>query len=394
MKILFFISVHDNGVGGHFHSLNHISTKLAETNDVKIVTIGPGYSNVIMTNPFFYKSINFKNLRLFYLKREIDKIIDAFKPDIYHFFDLRCYNIIRILISTKKNKFIVTKCGGPNQNYDPHIDNLILFSVENYEWFRKRRKYKSSNIYLIPNRVNAIMLENEGHHIQKEDCFTFVRICRIGISYKKSILDSLNLIEHLISIGIENIRLVIIGSIENLTFFEQLKNHNLVQKGLIQIFTEDIYTKEASKMLSIADAVIGTGRSFMESASLSIPLLTINSKGNIPVLINQDNFHYAFKTNFSERNIFPNYVERENIYNIIELINNKIYYKKMCDFSRYLFDYYFNVDLVTLLYKEVYEKSVYSKKKHLLVDAKSIIRSIINITRQNIIYRRSVIKKL
>jgi|GEM_PF-2529062 len=234
----------------------------------------------------------------------------------------------------------------------------------------------------------------EGHHIQKEDCFTFVRICRIGISYKKSILDSLNLIEHLISIGIENIRLVIIGSIENLTFFEQLKNHKLVQKGLIQFFTDNIYTKEASKMLSIADAVIGTGRSFMESASLSIPLLTINSKGNIPVLINQDNFHYAFKTNFSERNIFPNYVERENIYNIIELINNKIYYKKMCDFSRYLFDYYFNVDLVTLLYKEVYEKSVYSKKKHLLVDAKSIIRSIINITRQNIIYRRSVIKKL
>ena len=82
MNILFLISVHDNGVGGHFHSLNHISSKLSETNNIKIITIGPGYSKVLMTNPFFYKSINFKYLKFYFLKRELNKIIKEFKNSV------------------------------------------------------------------------------------------------------------------------------------------------------------------------------------------------------------------------------------------------------------------------------------------------------------------------
>jgi len=387
MNILFLISVHDNGVGGHFHSLNHISSKLSETNNIKIITIGPGYSKVLMTNPFFYKSINFKYLKFYFLKRELNKIIKEFKPDIYHFFDLRCYNIIRTILSSKKNKFVVTKCGGPNQNYDPHVDNLILFSLENYEWFKRRFKYRKTNIYLIPNRVKAIKPRKEFILNLKDENFTFVRICRIGISYKKSILDSFNLIKKIIDSGISNIKLIVIGSIENIKFYNELKNNELVINGFIQFYTDENYTKEASKMLLLADAVIGTGRGLMEAASLSIPLLTINSKGEIPVLINKNNFWDAFKTNFSERNIFDNLDDNENLKNIVKLIKNKYYYEEMSSFSKHLFDYYFNIDRVIFLYNKVYKNLTISSKRYLLLDSLSIIRSIINITRHHIIYK-------
>ena len=221
----------------------------------------------------------------------------------------------------------------------------------------------------------------------KDENFTFVRICRIGISYKKSILDSFNLIKKIIDSGISNIKLIVIGSIENIKFYNELKNNELVINGFIQFYTDENYTKEASKMLLLADAVIGTGRGLMEAGSLSIPLLTINSKGEIPVLINKNNFWDAFKTNFSERNIFDNLDDNENLKNIVKLIKNKYYYEEMSSFSKHLFDYYFNIDRVIFLYNKVYKNLTISSKRYLLLDSLSIIRSIINITRHHIIYK-------
>lgn len=202
MRILFFITTNGNGRGGHYHSLNHISREIGKDNEVKIISIGSGENGVLNSNPYFVKHIFFNGLNFIKLKNEIDLLKKKFKPDIYHCFDSSSYNIIRLIISSKNNKIILNKCGGPNSKHYPHANNIILFSSENYEWFKKNRKYKKASIYLIPNRVRKLKLDNSYFPFEKNKLdFIFVRICRIGHVYKKSIDNSISLIKHLIVNG-------------------------------------------------------------------------------------------------------------------------------------------------------------------------------------------------
>lgn len=378
MKILFLITNENQGVGGHYHSLNQISKKIAEKHQVKIVSIGPGYSNIIESNPYFMKNIYFNGFNIYSLNKELKIIISTFKPDIYHCFDHSAYNIIRLKVSTIKNKIVINKCGGPNPHSFSHALNLILFSYENYLWFQSQVKYNSSNVYLIPNRVNKIEKLNVIQPFNKlKNRFHFIRICRICSVYEKSIVDSINLIEKLLSVNVNNIMLYIIGTIEEVNVFNKYIIHPLVKSGYVIFITKSKYTSNASKMLYLADAVIGTGRGLMESASLSIPLLTINSEGDIPVLLNSENFNDALMTNFSERNFFVMHKNQENFEEIIKLINNQDFYLKMSEFSKKMFDRYFNIKFIACEYSKVYINAKYGKR-HIIDDFEHILRSFKN----------------
>jgi glycosyltransferase involved in cell wall biosynthesis len=224
-------------------------------------------------------------------------------------------------------------------------------------------------------------LDNTFQPIAKNpDEFVFLRICRIGVAYNKSILDSFRLIETLTTKNINHVKLYVIGVVEDAEIYGKLKENPLVQNGQICFLTDVTFTKEASRMLYLGDAVIGTGRGLMESASLSKPLLTINAKGDIPVLLDRTNFLDAFETNFSERNLFPNYNHDENIKNIIKLIQNKNYYTEMSNFSTEVFNQYFNLDKVAEAYPYVYSKAL-TGKRNLLVDLPLFLRSSINFYR-------------
>lgn len=354
MKILYFISVVSHGRGGHGHSLMHISSKMSEKHSVGVVSIGPGDSSHHQTAPEFIKHIFFNGFNILQLKNDIKKVISDFKPDVIHFFDDRCYNIIRLLINTKSYKIILNKCGGPNPQRHPYINDLILFSYENLQWFQSQKKFRKSNLILIPNRVYKIKFESNYQPLKKEkEKFNFVRITRIGKFHKKSIFDSINLIEYLHHLGHINTQLYIIGTVEDYEIFKIVKKHKLTQQGVIKLLTDDCYTKGASKMLYLADAVLGTGRSLMEATSLKLPVLTFNANDNLPVLLTKENFDSAFQTNFSTRNVFENL--KNNKENIKKLIADKDYYKSLSDFSGEMFGKYFDINEVERLYSEIYE---------------------------------------
>jgi hypothetical protein len=381
MKILYFISVHGHGRGGHFHSLNHISKKIAEEHEVKIISFGPGKSDIIESNPHFLKHIYFNGLNFFKLRKTIKQETRKFKPDIFHCFDVGSYNIIRLIIPSNKNKLILNKCGGPNPTHFPHVKNLILFSVENQEWFKNQNKFKNANIHLIPNRVKPLQLNPDFKPIEKiPGDFIFIRICRIGHMYKKSILDSINLISKLLEANLKNVKLYLIGVIQDTDVFEEFKNHEFVKNGHLTILTNSKFTNEASKMLYLADAVIGTGRGLMEAASLGKPLLTINKNGDIPVLLYDPYFDDAFKTNFSERNVFPELNNSDNIKRIIQIINDKVCYNENSSFVMQSFEKYFNLKKAKEAYPTAYNESKTSKRK-LIADLPFILRSILSFFR-------------
>lgn len=373
MNILFFITENGNGRGGHYHSLDHISRELGKCNNVKIISIGSGKTGAIGLNPYFYKHIKFNGLNFLKLKKEIIVLKENFNPDIYHCFDSSSYNIIRLIVSSRTEKIVLNKCGGRNPKHYPHAYNIILFSLENYNWFKDNTKYFNSLIYLIPNRVHKVDLNQSNSFLQKKvNDFVFVRICRIGQMYKKSILDSINLINELYDKNISNVKLYIIGTIIEESVYEEIVNDKAVIDKRVFFITDDKYTLQASKMLYIADAVIGTGRGIMEAASLNLPILAINEEGRIPVLINEENFMDAFKTNFSERNLFQNDIVSKNIENIIRLVKDKYYYKQLSEFSGYIFDKYFEVSKVSTAYKNVYINTK-KGKRYILKDSYIII---------------------
>ena len=357
MKLLFFINAQGHGSGGHYHSLNHISKELGKGHDIKIISIGMGFSNIIGENPYFLYHFEFKGINILQLFNKIDKTIDSFKPDIIHFFDTSSYNVLRLHISSKKYKVILNKCGGPNREW-PFVNNLILFSQENYEWYKNIPKFRHVNTYLIPYRVQQLELNESYKPVFKDpDSFNFVRICRIGKGYKKSIKDSINLVNYLHTKGYFNVKLHVIGVIEDHNVYNEFIKEISDIRNSVSFITSTHFTKEASLMLYLADAVIGTGRGFMEAASLGKPLLAINAEDNYPILINQDNFSDAFKTNFSQRNIIEYYNSDENFSNIEKMILDKEYYNQISIFSISLFQKYFSIGKAFQAYTDVYENA-------------------------------------
>jgi glycosyltransferase involved in cell wall biosynthesis len=382
MKVLFFISINSHGRGGHLHSLIHISRLLSKSIEAKIISIGPGDNSVLLNNELFAQHFYFNGLNIFNLRKMLKHFINQYQPDVLHFFDSGVYNILRLLINLKNYKIVVNKCGGPNPKYYPYTKNLVLFSLEDLEWFQNKSKYNNTNIHLIPNRVQTLMPDKAFQPIKKiHDQFVFMRICRIGETYRKSIMDAINLIEVLTERNISNIKLYIIGVVEDADVYRLLETHPLVKKNLLVVLSDNLYTNEASKMLYLADAVIGTGRGLMEAASLGIPLLAINSVGEIPVLLTRDNFNDAFRTNFSERNTFECFSNEVNLENIITLIKDKIYYTDNSRFSKEMFETYFNIEKAEEAYKKVYENANKGGVNCPVMDAPIIARYWLNMCR-------------
>ncbi|MGI6436451.1 MAG: hypothetical protein ACOX0D_00110 [Sphaerochaeta sp.] len=388
MKILYVISVHGHGRGGHFHSLNQISKILSKHEYVRIISFGSGVSPIIEKNPNFQEHIFFNGLNLFYLVKKFKQILKA-NFDVIHFFDDSSYNIMRLFLNYSKTIVYLNKCGGANRRFYPKVQNLILFSKENQIWFNNKKKYRDSNIFLFPYRVERIQTNSDNIPYKKEwDSFTFMRICRIGIAYKKSIQDSYNLLKYLLSHGFENVKLYIIGAIEDISIFERFYDDPLVRNGKIIFITENKLTEEASKMLFLADAVIGTGRGLMEASSLGIPLLTLNIESDIPILITENNFFECYFTNFSERNVFKNFDENENLDSIKKLINNIDFYNKQVELSRKIFDEFFNVEKVWPSYIDAYRLGKIEKRMPVF-DIIFTIKSIIGFYRSDRTFKQT-----
>lgn len=109
------------------------------------------------------------------------------------------------------------------------------------------------------------------------------------------------------------------------------------------------YTDNAAELLPLADAVIGSGRGFMEAASMNKLLLAISAAGDYPIGVTEANFAEIFATNCSPRSHVANFAEEANLNWIasalrgVETVN-----------SRQWFDAYFSAERVRVLYPEFY----------------------------------------
>ena len=111
----------------------------------------------------------------------------------------------------------------------------------------------------------------------------------------------------------------------------------------------DKFTTRASEIINIGDIIIGTGRNFMEASSLGKTMLVPYQNLSYPLLVNEDNFHSIFKTNFSPRTQVKEFNEKENLNSILKIIDSNIEID-----SKKWFNSYFNVDVAVSKYTELY----------------------------------------
>ena len=374
MKILFLISNMKEGRGGHNQSLLHIARIMSYDHSVRVCAVGPGEAKVLRQSNLFAGHFYFNGLNIMSLKGQLSHLLNSFKPDILHCFDNNVYNVVRVLVPSRRYKLVLTKCGGPNSDDYPYADNMIMFSKENMDWITENKKFKKAHLALIPNRVYPVEVQPYDEVVKQQNEFTFVRISRLSTYYKESLFASIRLVRKLNSLTNRKLRLYIIGVIQDWVFYRELVKF-IGNDSFISLITEAPYIDRASKMLYLADAVIATGRSLMEATSLGLPVLAPAKNSPYPILLNENNFDDFFKMNFSERAKVSEADRNLNLDQLTMLLEDRAFYQQQSEFSYTVFAEHFDINKVNSIYTKFYTdlRSRSSRVPH--SDLKLILKS-------------------
>lgn len=362
MKILYTIFTTSHGNGGHFYSLVTTAKAMTAKADVTIINFGLKKSPVIESSGIKSYNILLNSNGIVRAYKKFKKIVKEEDPNVLHSFCTLSYFFVRTHAMFKPIKTILTKCGGPNpKRYFPVAKNLILYSKENFDYFKSKKKFRSSKLYLIPNRVleqksdNKRIDELKDYLQLKENQKIFLRIGRIARHYESSIIQAINLVNEL-NQKESNYLLILIGSVQGQTLFDELRK---IDNNALRIVSETRFTSNASELIGIADFVIGTGRSLMEAAAKGKVLLTPNKNSKYPVLINEKNFKPLFDNNFSPRG----FVSVDDSFHEKMLQDLQSINKRYNEFSRELFLKYFDINSKKNYYLDLYTLTEVHKEK-------------------------------
>lgn len=325
MRIIFCITTAGHGKGGHFHSLHSIAEELSGQHEVMVLNIGLTQSEVLNSSLYTTQFFAYSGLNFPVVLAKLIKCAKAFKPDAIQAFDVESFAFSRILSQRFSLNSGLVKCGGPNPNrYYPVVDKLVLFSEENYRYFDSEHRYSSAQLALIPQRVPVVKLDKLRHQAllakHSLEGLVLLRIARIGKHYYRSIVQGIHLTKRLRERGVD-ITFVVIGAVQSDDYLSKIRemiDQLSVQKYVV-IETDEVYTRQASGLLGIADLVLGTGRNFMEACSLGKIVLVPYSEGNLPLLVSDKNFNEISKTNFSPRTKVTNYNAGVNFDSILKI---------------------------------------------------------------------------
>lgn len=314
-----------NGVGGHYYSAIEISNALSELCEIVIINIGRVPSPVLSeswSGKFVFIDASSSNLsELFERFRDV---VSSERVDVVHTYDLMALLFARSALRGANWALVHTKCGGPPlTEYYGNLRKMVVFTREDELFLRSSRGCSISEIHRIENRVGLV--DQDLPTIAKlqamcGDGLVVLRIGRISEAYKKSFLSSAKLVQFLRSHGV-NVKLVLVGSIQDEHVFDELAKR--IQDAVW--LTEEIYTSKASRLIGLADVVIGNGRSFMEAAVVGKLAMIHSDRAEHPILVSKTNFDDAFAVNFSPRyNPSPNDLDLDGILKVVSVREDRL----------------------------------------------------------------------
>lgn len=355
MKLLFCITALGHGKGGHFFSLRTIVETLSADHDVMVVNLGRSLSPVVAEGKYPLKYIPYHGWDYLVATAKFASLVRAFHPDVVHAFDVPAFGVARAVVKAPI-KLALTQCGGPNpRKYYPAAQDLILFSQENYDFFSRHKRWRGAHLALVPNRVQPVQGDvdrveklRQKHALGQEKII--LRISRICRHYQSSCAQGINLVAKLAAEGMA-VRLLLLGVVQSPEVKADLQALIVSRQAENLVIWEDdkSFTDNAAELLPLADAVIGSGRGFMEAASMNKLLLAISAAGDYPIGVTEANFAEVFATNCSPRSQVANYAEEANLKWIASALQGVATVN-----SRQWFDTYFSAERVRVLYPEFY----------------------------------------
>lgn len=352
---------YNSGKGGHYYSLRTTSEAISTKFNCTIVVIGNKESPVINQSKLKVYNLIYKNLSLFQVVTDLKKVVDLERPDVIHSFDEDAFFFGSLLSFVYKKPYIHTKCGGGNPRIAlPKVNNLILYSQENFRYYQSSRRFKNANIQYIPNRVGTVKqdfykINGLKSSIGIDSSKIFLIISRIDVSKKNDILQAINLVKRLNSNGIKA-KLIIVGVIQDEKTGEEIKT---TADSNTYLFTDNEYAINASQLIDVADFVVGGGRSFMEAASRGKIMLCPLKNSKYPLLITEKNFDKAFSQNFSSRLTIDNFDPDENYQQISRALTDEKHANEIRKFIKVASNKYFEIDSQLTKYCEIYRKIKY-----------------------------------
>ncbi len=365
MKVLFITDVGDQtGIGGHLYSVQALVAALAPRVECVVVSLGCASSPALESLDCPRHRVVFGSGKLRWAERSrFLEIVQAEKPDVIHAFDPLACALARVAARRFGCGLVLTKCGGPNpaargpRAYFPRVDRLVLFSAENERYFRSRRRFRKTRIWRIPNRIGAVAPDSGRIAILRSRLDparpVILRVGRISPSYGKTAEQSLRLVKRLVADGFPA-QLVFLGAVQDAAT-EQSIRQTLGADGIL--VTDPDLVAQASAVLDACDLVVGTGRGLMEAAARGRVLLVPTRSGQLPALVDEDNWRPLFDANFSERGEVAAWDEERNYANIRTVLQDSGYRRACSEFSRKLYEEQFALERVLDQYLAIYREA-------------------------------------
>lgn len=355
-NILFVIQsnkLFNTGLGGHYYSLLTYANILKYKFNVTILH----YSNI------GYSLLDEQKIdNVTYIKKKYKiKYCEYYNyADIVIFFSviLKISKLKKQLLKDKKY-VISVKPGGVNPKfYYPFFNEIFCFSSENIQWFHKNYLYKNiTKLTLLPNRIERIekninRLEEFG--FIKPQHINILRISRINTNYIESFHKTIKLHDLLEEKGFM-VNTVLVGNIKNQVEYKILLK-KVENNSNITILTNTKYTNFARELIPAFDIIIGIGRGFMEAVSEKKVVLGLSKSYDFPIIVDQVNYEYFKRYNFSMRNDYFKEKNESELIKILNIIKDLHYRETIQSFLHEKFEVDYNANKILLKFHDIINK--------------------------------------
>jgi hypothetical protein len=312
-KFAFFLLSGVNGRGGHLYSARDLGMSF-ENAGIEVDYFGLCNSEVDiqpLSHVPKYKRIQnhqgvwgtIKSLRYNFYLDEYDAVIVL---------DEMAVRLLSVSFPLSIEKIIAIKPGWINSKaWAPNTGALVCFSSENYEYYKAKKKYKRTNLHLIPQRVLPAQPSPQLLNALRKDfnlgSYDLIIMAAGRLDFgeghspgKKEIFDySLSLYARYKKLGCRPF-LFFAGKAKD----QKTRNQAIAMIQNLEgaaLLDDDKYTAKLSSILSVSDVVIGYGRTAMEAMSLAVPVIVPVSKGDAGVLVSKSSFGALQFCNFTNR---------------------------------------------------------------------------------------------
>lgn len=350
-----------NPLGGHYRSAAAIADLLHKNYDVILLNPGTKPSPVMQVDGIETVFLKGSPECPGQLRIRIAALMRERKVRAVLAFDQKAGELMRPLARRMKVGLVLVKPGGgqPRLYYTKAKHNIVFMATDKI-WLEKVNPKNScvqqiaGRVYMPPQDLEA-QAELRARIGLLEDEIAIVRIGRIEPHYGAVNRAAIALAARLRSLGIPA-RLVIIGTAESADEYAAL---SLLKAPQDQIVCDKRYTDRASKLLGMFRYSVGTGRGFMEAASMGHVMFCASQdpRHGLPLLVTEKNFQGFFNDNFSPR-ITPDIDEEANLMRILDLFQDPARQCELSTAARRWYEIHFSAETSRQNYIDVIENAV------------------------------------